>query len=105
MPRGLNYHFRALYYEVRRDLYALRALNRNYFAFQTQVESTTSPLSELRQRLGLPAVAIAPAPELGSDDEELLALGKELLTEKDQNSPATGTSLLKVRLKILMLSL
>ncbi len=65
---------------------------------QTQGKSTTSPLNELRQRLGLPAVAVVPAPEIGGDDEELLALGKELLTERDQNSPTTATALLKVRL-------
>lgn len=57
-----------------------------------------SPLDELRQRLGLPAVAITPAPAGASDDEELLALGKELLSERDQNSPASATFLLEVRL-------
>lgn len=62
---------------------------------KTQGKSTTSPLKELRQRLGLPAVAVVPAPEIGIDDDELLALGKELLTSMDQNSSATATSLLQ----------
>lgn len=35
---------------------------------------------------------------MASDDEELLALGKELLSERDQNSPASATFLLKVSL-------
>lgn len=63
---------------------------------KTEAEGITSPLHDLRQRLGLPAIAAAEAPEIASDDKELLALGKGLLSEADQNSPATATSLLKV---------
>lgn len=62
---------------------------------KTEAEGITSPLHDLRQRLGLPAIAAAEAPEIASDDKELLALGKGLLSEADQNSPATATSLLK----------
>lgn len=98
LPCGSHHHRWNLYHEVRRNYYVSKALNGNSFVFQTQGKSTTSPLNELRQRLGLPAVAVVPAPEIGIDDDELLALGKELLTSMDQNSSATATSLLQVRL-------
>jgi hypothetical protein len=64
---------------------------------KTPGENTLSPLNELRQRLGLPAdVAIAPTPAMATEDEELLALGEELLSERDQNSAASAAFLLKV---------
>lgn len=62
---------------------------------QNSGQGSPSPLHELRQRLGLPPVVVAPAPEMISDDKELLALG-QALSENTGSSPGTTTSMLEV---------
>jgi hypothetical protein len=62
---------------------------------QNSGQGSPSPLHELRQRLGLPPVVVAPAPEMISDDKELLALG-QALSENTGSSPGTTTSILEV---------
>lgn len=59
-------------------------------------QGSPSPLHELRQRLGLPPVVVAPAPEMISDDKELLALG-QALSENTGSSPGTTSILEAVR--------
>lgn len=60
-------------------------------------ELSPSPLSTLRQRLGLPTVAVAPLViDSITSDEELLALGQNLLSAEGLSPTKDKAAIVKV---------